>query len=62
MLCQIFQTDRAMLVSGVVVCMGRLGLREGLALYLNEWGVYIARHFSGDDWYKHFVCFQILTL
>ena len=51
-----------MLVSGVVVGMGRLGLREGLALYLNEWGVYIARHFSGDDWYKHFACFQILTL
>ena len=49
-----------MLVSGVVVCMGRLGLREGLALYLNS--VYIARHFSGDDWYKHFACFQILTL
>ena len=37
-----------MLVSGVVG-MGRLGLREALALNLNEWGVYIARHFSGDD-------------
>ena len=36
------------LVSGVVGT-GRLGLREGLALYLNEWGVYIARHLSGDD-------------
>ena len=42
--------------------MGRLGLRRGLALHLNERSVYFARHFSGDDRYKHFACFQILTL
>ena len=34
-----------MLVSGVVG-MSRLRLREGLALHLNAWGVYFARHFQ----------------
>ena len=49
-----FQSDYSYFTEDIlfkpgVLGVGRLGLRQGLAFHLNEWGVYFARHFSGDD-------------